>query len=77
MLVYFYDYRFTDFGRNRQMGYWHIPDSRSDQQPAADSHRVHRIPGNDNNDNDNEARLRATLLRLPVPSDPRPRVVTS
>lgn len=43
------------FGRNRQMGYRHIPDSRSDQQPAADGHSVHRVSGNNNNNNNNNS----------------------
>lgn len=37
---------FADSGRNRQMGYRHIPDSRSYQQPAAYRNSVLRVSGN-------------------------------
>lgn len=45
----------SDFGRNWQMGYRYIPDSRSDQQPAADGYSVHRVPGNNNNSINNDS----------------------
>lgn len=35
------------------MGYRYIPDSRFDQQPAADGHSVYRVPGNNHNNNNN------------------------
>ena len=43
------------------MGYRYIPDSRFDQQPAADGHSIYRVPGNynnmnNNNDNNNDSK---------------------
>lgn len=35
------------------MGYRHISDSWSDQQPAADGNRLYRVSGNDNSNNTN------------------------